>query len=213
MVTPIYNLDAAIIKEIPGGRDTVWYRGQNYPKKSEKTRSPIHFTYNPTRNRWTPVGVETCYFGLDIYTAFLESFPIFREMTRTPRKARTLIGASELKEVEVIQLTVEDDISLVNMSGIGVYQRHPIEPEDILSRDLTIPNAIATEIVKDSRLNVDGIFFETRIGSKESIVIFESSKNSLDKHRILERSSLYDLVIPIRNELEELLYIEIDISI
>lgn len=191
-----YNLESSRIKELLASEGIVWYRGQNYSKNPGEARNPIHFTYNPTRNRWTPATGKSYYFGLDIDTVLLEALPIFREGTNSNRGAGIKVSLSALKNVEVISYTLKADIRLVDLVTVGAYQRHPIEPADILSRDLTVPNEMASAIYDNTSLNVDGVYYEARIGSKKSIVIFDSAETKMKQHTILERKDLYAWLTP-----------------
>ena len=190
-----------------------WFRGQAFAKPGEPDRAPRFFNYDPARNSWTPNGVKTCYYALDIYTAFMECSAVFHEMAPAIARGEICIGASELDAIEVIEFCLKQDVALADMVLTGVLPTHNVEPRDLLSRDKSLPNALATAIYESPDVDVDGIWYDTRLGSKQSIAIFESSEDKVTDIVVLNRASLLDYVGRSLHDIERTFNCYIDFSL
>ena len=97
MLSRSFNPAKTRIKWLRANDKRSWFRGQPFAKPGEPDRAPRFFNHDPARNSWTPNGVKTCYYALDIYTAFMECSAVFREMDPAIARGEICIGASELE--------------------------------------------------------------------------------------------------------------------
>ncbi|MFC3123205.1 RES family NAD+ phosphorylase [Agaribacter flavus] len=176
------------------------FRGQKYAKDCDEnntdptvTRSPVYFSYNPKKNRFTPVSEynKTYYCSMSALGAILETLVEFRAMDIS--HIHTLEYASdELAQYELICFKLppkpQTKFTLLDLTAEGCLTslREKQDTPILNSMDMQMSSYFADEALQ---VGFAGIRYSTRQSAKQALVLFEQTKLGFERALVESRMS------------------------